>query len=253
MDFFEKLLPHGPFLMPFLFVLVLYGVRYLVITSAFFMLARPTAGGGYGRVHASAPASFNTKKNVSRELWYSCLAILVFALVNGVLFAWQWLSASLIYTDISRYPIWWFWLSIPAMIILHDTFFYWLHRAMHTRLLFKHMHKIHHRSVHPTAFAAYSFHPSESLAEALIVVAILYIIPIHPYALLIFQFISTSYNVYAHCGREFFPTGMSAHPLGRWINTSSNHAQHHFSGHHNYGFYFMAWDRWMKTAAPPQA
>jgi len=160
------------------------------------------------------------------------------------------LDASLIYYPASVYPEWWFWLSIPAMLILHDTLFYWLHRAMHTRWLFNVTHKVHHQSVHPTAFAAYSFHPTEAIGEALIVVAILYLIPVHPVAFLIFQTISTAYNVYGHCGREFYPERTPSHWLGRWINTSTAHAIHHSTGHYNYGFYSMGWDRLMKTVAP---
>lgn len=35
--------------------------------------------------------------------------------------------------------------------------------------------------------------------------------------------------------------------VGKWINTSVNHNQHHeyFTG--NYGLYFLWWDRWMGT------
>jgi len=146
--------------------------------------------------------------------------------------------------------MWWFWLSIVVMLLLHDTMFYWMHRAMHSRLLFTFMHKAHHLSVHPTAFAAYSFHPSEAFCEALIVTVIVFMIPVHPFAFLLFQTISTAYNVYGHCGREFYPIGTASHWLGRWLNTSTAHASHHFKGCNNYGLYFMFWDRMMKTADP---
>jgi sterol desaturase/sphingolipid hydroxylase (fatty acid hydroxylase superfamily) len=137
------------------------------------------------------------------------------------------------------------------MVLLHDTFFYWLHRAMHTRLLFERVHRLHHESLYPTAFAAYSFSWIEATAEALIVTAIMYIIPAHPLALLIFQTISTAYNVYGHCGREFYPQGMDHHWLGRWLNTSTLHAHHHHRGRGNYSFYFTFWDRLMGTLEEP--
>lgn len=133
---------------------------------------------------------------------------------------------------------------------IHQGLFYWIHRAMHLRAFFAVMHRVHHQSVYPTAYAAYSFHPTEAVAEALIVTAIIFIIPVHPLAFIIFQTISTAYNVYGHCGREFYPMGMASHWLGRWINTSSAHAVHHGKGHFNYGLYFLFWDRWMKTADP---
>lgn len=121
---------------------------------------------------------------------------------------------------------------------------------MHSPKLFRTMHQLHHRSVYPTAFAAYSFHPTEALVEALIVSVIIFMIPVHPLAFFIFQSFSTAYNVYGHSGREFFPRGMNAHWLGRWVNTSTAHSMHHARGRHNYGLYFTFWDRAMNTLDP---
>jgi lathosterol oxidase len=35
--------------------------------------------------------------------------------------------------------------------------------------------------------------------------------------------------------------------VGKWINTSVNHNQHHQFFKGNYGLYFLWWDRWMGT------
>lgn len=250
MDAIAALAPPRPFLGPLLFAVVLYGGRYLVVAAVAFAFARPTASGGWGRPHANAPHAFDFRRHLVRELGFSAITVLAFGLINGVLYGWGLLEASLLYLDPGRYPAWWFWASIPAMLFLHDTLFYWAHRAMHLPLLFPVMHRVHHRSIHPTAFAAYSFHPTEALVEALIVVAILYLIPVHPLAFVVFQTISTLYNVYGHCGREFYPKSMASHRLGRWINTSTAHAAHHAKGRHNYGLYFMVWDRLMGTTDP---
>jgi lathosterol oxidase len=242
------LMPTHPVLWPAAFAIGLYGLRYLALAGVVNLVARPTAGGGWGPPHANAPAHFDRQRHLRRELSHSLLTVLIFGAVNAVLFGWGLIHASLIYHRFDSHPAWWFWLSIPVMLVLHDTLFYWTHRAMHTRWLFGLMHRVHHQSVHPTAFAAYSFHPTEALAEALIVTAIIYIVPTHPLAFLIFQTISTAYNVYGHCGREFFPEGTATHPLGRWLNTSTAHALHHGQGRHNYGLYFSVWDRLMGTA-----
>ena len=246
MQFIEFLAPHGPLLAPFIFVVLLYGLRYFVMAVVAFLITRD----GWGRAHVGTPLMFDIPRNVRREMFYSFLTVIVFGLVNASLFGWQWINATQLYYQLSVYSIGWFWLSISVMLILHDTFFYWLHRAMHTRFLYGLMHRVHHQSVHPTSFAAYNFHPTEAFGEALIVVVILYIIPVHPLALIIFQTISTAYNVYGHCGREFYPVATPSHWLGRWLNTSTAHAVHHSKGRYNYGFYFMGWDRLMKTVDP---
>lgn len=243
---FNSFLQPGQFLMPFVFAVTIYGVRYLVLASAGFLVSKA----GWGRAHAGVPVAFDTWRHLRRELLYSVLTVFAFGLVYAALFGWRLVDHSLLYFDLSAYPAWWFWLSIPVMLLLHDTFFYWLHRAMHTRRLFPLMHRVHHKSVYPTAFAAYSFHPSEALGEAFIVVAVTFIIPVHPLAFLVFQTISTAYNVYGHCGREFYPAGMATHWLGRWLNTSTAHAAHHALGRYNYGLYSLGWDRLMGTVDP---
>ncbi|MDC8785885.1 sterol desaturase family protein [Roseateles koreensis] len=250
MNSWQVLLPTHPFVWPMMFVTLIYGLRYLAMAALAYRVARPTPQGGWGRPHRNAPLRFAARQHIRRELGNSLISLAIFGAVNGVLFGWGLIQHSLVYFRISAYPVWWFVLSIPVMVILHDTLFYWLHRAMHTRLLFGLMHKVHHQSTHPTVFAAYSFHPTEALAEALIVTVIVYVIPAHPLALLIFQTFSTAYNIYGHCGREFYPVEVANHPLGRWVNTSTAHAAHHGQGRYNYGFYFMFWDRLMGTTDP---
>lgn len=250
MDFLQPLARTDQVFLPAVIAILISGSRYIVMASLAFLIARPTLGVGWGRPHANAPMSFDTHRHIRRELTYSAVTILVFGMVNAVLYGWGFINQSFLYYRAANYPVWWFWLSIAAMLLLHDTFFYWIHRVMHTRILFSAMHQVHHQSVYPTAYAAYSFHPTEAVAEALIVTAIIFIIPVHPLAFLIFQTISTAYNVYGHCGREFYPKGMASHWLGGWINTSTAHAVHHGKGHYNYGLYFMFWDRWMMTVDP---
>jgi len=116
---------------------------------------------------------------------------------------------------------------------------------MHTRALFRTFHAVHHLSTNPTPWTAYSFHPLESVVQALGVVLIIFIMPSHPLALIIFQTISTAINVYGHLGYEIYPRSCSRHWLGRWINTSVAHNLHHKTARHNFGFYFLFWDRLM--------
>ena len=251
MDLLAAITPPHPVMAPVLYTLLFYGLRYFLFAGLSFLVAHPAHARGVGRAHAAVPASFDTALHVRRELFYSVLTVGVFAGVNAVLYGYGFIHASLIYYQFVAYPAWWFVLSIVLMLVLHDTLFYWLHRAMHTPRLYRATHDVHHRSIYPTAFAAYSFHPWEALGEALIVTVIIYVMPVHPLAFLIFQTISTAYNVYGHCGRELYPRGMHAHWLGRWINTSTLHAGHHLNRRGNYGLYFTFWDRAMGTLVPP--
>ena len=108
-------------------------------------------------------------------------------------------------------------------------------------------HLVHHKSTNPSPWAAYAFHPLEAIVEAGIFVVFLFTIPIHKFHLLIFFFIMIVYNVYGHLGYELYPKGFNKHWLGKWINTSVNHNQHHQYFKGNYGLYFTFWDRIMGT------
>jgi sterol desaturase/sphingolipid hydroxylase (fatty acid hydroxylase superfamily) len=53
-----------------------------------------------------------------------------------------------------------------AIVVAHDAWFYWTHRALHSRRLFRVAHLAHHRSRTPTPWAAYAFAPAEAAIRA---------------------------------------------------------------------------------------
>jgi sterol desaturase/sphingolipid hydroxylase (fatty acid hydroxylase superfamily) len=133
------------------------------------------------------------------------------------------------------------------MFIMHDTYFYWTHRIMHHKSLFNTMHLVHHKSTNPSPWAAYAFHPLESIVEVGIFVVFLFTLPVHTTHIIIFFLLSIMYNIYGHLGWELYPKGFSKSVIGKWINTSVNHNQHHKYFKGNYGLYFLFWDRIMGT------
>ena len=83
------------------------------------------------------------------------------------------------YEDTGKYGIAYLILAFPLMIIMHDTYFYWVHRLMHLPGIFKWFHLVHHKSTNPSPWAAYAFHPLEAIVESLIFVVFLFTIPVH--------------------------------------------------------------------------
>jgi sterol desaturase/sphingolipid hydroxylase (fatty acid hydroxylase superfamily) len=138
-------------------------------------------------------------------------------------------------------------LAFPLMLLIHDVYFYWMHRVLHHPKLFRLFHLVHHKSTNPSPWAAYAFHPLEAVAESLIFVIFLFTIPVHGIHLTLFFVFSLMYNVYGHLGFELYPKGFNHHWLGKWINTSVAHNMHHQYFKGNYGLYFTIWDRVMGT------
>src|SRR5215813_3065280 len=192
-------LPHGPFWWPFVWGAGIYGVRYLIVAGLAFAAWYPRRA--RGKLQPTMPAG----AQIRREIAYSIAAILIFGLINAVIFGYGIAPHTQLYWKVTDHGWLYFWLSIPLMILAHDAWFYWTHRLMHTRALFRAFHGVHHLSRNPTPWAAYAFHPYESVVEALGVVVIFFIMPSHPMALLIFQTISTVINVYGHLGYELYP------------------------------------------------
>lgn len=185
-------------------------------------------------------------RQVIREMLFSLQTTLIFA-VQFALFLFVFRDHTLIYEHVSDYGVPYYLFTIVLMFFIHDTYFYWMHRLIHHPKLYRKVHLVHHQSVNPTPFASYSFHWVESILEGMIIPLIVFTLPVHPSALILFLLGQFMINVYGHLGFELFPRGFNRTWIGRWINTSVAHNQHHkhFTG--NYGLYFLFWDRWMGT------
>lgn len=236
----------GAFWIPTLVLAGLYGVRYVVLAGFAYAIGYRSGGVRQGKLQPASPSA----AQIGREIGFSAITVAIFGAINGLL---AWLGAfphTLIYLDVGRYGAGWFAASIVLALVLHDAWFYWTHRLLHLRRIFPIVHRIHHRSTNPTPWTAYAFHPLESVVQALGVICIIFVLPMHPLAIIIFQTLSTAINVYGHAGYELYPPGWPHHPVGRWINTSVAHNTHHLTARHNYGLYFLWWDRWMGTLDP---
>ena len=186
---------------------------------------------------------FPKRKDYWREAGYSALTSLVFAVMVWLCLGTPLRQYTQFYSDVREHSIAWLLLSIPLTVILHDTYFYWLHRLMHHPRLYRRAHLTHHLSVNPSPWAAFAFHPLEAVLEAITIPLLLFSMPLHPIAFLAFVTIMLFINVYGHLGYELFPKKLYQHPLGQWLNSSVHHNLHHEKFNGNYGLYFTFWDR----------
>jgi sterol desaturase/sphingolipid hydroxylase (fatty acid hydroxylase superfamily) len=88
-----------------------------------------------------------------------------------------------------------------------------------------------------------SFHPAEAVTGAVIIPLLLFIVPIHPAALLVVLLVMTVMGVTNHMGWEIFPDAIVHGRAGGWLITASHHERHHRDYQCNYGLYFRAWDK----------
>jgi Delta7-sterol 5-desaturase len=217
-----------------LLMTAIVAVRYLLTSGAFALATRVKRPGLYD----------GQWRQIRREIGWSLASAAIYGLPAGVV-AWGWREHgwTRIYEQPGAYPLWWMPASVLLYLFLHDTWFYWTHRAMHAPRLFKRMHAVHHASRPPTAWAAMSFHPWEALTGAVVIPALTFVIPIHVGMLGLVLMIMTVMGVTNHMGWELFPRWMVRGPAGAWLITASHHQRHHKEYRCNYGLYFRFWDR----------
>ena len=147
-------------------------------------------------------------------------------------------------------PLWEVALSFPLVLIVHDAYFYWTHRWMHGRALFRIVHWEHHKSVAPTVFTAYSFSISEAIVQGLFGVFYVALFPATFATLIFFQFVEIVHTLAIHSGLDLFPSVLVSHPRWGWLAGPTYHDLHHRTAKGNYGLYTRVWDRLMKTEHP---
>ncbi|CAN5610671.1 sterol desaturase family protein [soil metagenome] len=229
----------------FYIILLIIFVRYVILASiAFFIFYYLKKNAwSFKKIQKKFPAF----SDYQREFLYSVSTAVIFAGMGYLFFLGPSAKYTMVYKDIREHSLTYFFFSVALTLLIHDTYFYWTHRLMHHPKLFRYFHKVHHLSTNPSPWAAMAFHPLEAIVEFGIVVVVSFLFPIHPLAIALFLVIMMIYNVYGHLGYELYSKGFSQNRIGKWVNTSINHNQHHehFTG--NYGLYFLWWDRWMGT------
>lgn len=226
--------------------LTLIGGRYFILAGLAFLLFYVIFKNLLA--HKKIQQRYPKATDYLREIGYSILTLAIFGFVP-VFFIYNPAVSNYtnLYQNIDEHGWLYFWSAFPVMLFMHDTYFYWMHRMMHQKHLFKLFHLVHHKSTNPSPWAAYAFHPLEAIVEAAILVVFLFTLPVHKLHLMIFFFFMIIYNIYGHLGWELYPKNFHKTWIGKWINTSVSHNQHHQYFKGNYSLYFLFWDRWMGT------
>lgn len=220
------------------------GIRYLLAAGAAFSIF-------YWLLKDRIPlkkiqSQFPDTADYKRDILYSLLTVAIFSVVALTTFV-VLRDYNLLYHSLSEMPAWYWWLTVIPVFFIHDFYFYWAHRLMHHPMLYRRVHKVHHLSTNPSPWTAYAFHPLEAVIETLIVPILAFTVPTHPLVIISFMVFQIIYNVYGHLGFELFPKNFHKTFIGKYVNTSVAHNQHHRWFHGNYGLYTLIWDRLFGT------
>ncbi len=144
------------------------------------------------------------------------------------------------------------WLNNGLMFLLSlvvfDSWFYWGHRLLHWRPLYRRIHAWHHRSVTPTVWSNNSdTFLDNCIIQSYFLLAI-FILPIAAPVLVAHKIFDQVTGMVGHSGYEYSPGPLSRFP---WpLLGVTFHDQHHQKFHCNYATHFSWWDRLMGTLDP---
>lgn len=190
------------------------------------------------------------RHQIKLEIGYSLVSSFIFALFGTALY-WKVQSGDIRYsTGFGPMDLIWIVAGLILIMMIHETYYYWLHRWMHLPHIYKYVHKAHHESLTTTAWTSFSFHPIESFLQGLPLFILFYLIPFHAVSLILSLIIMAITSVINHLNTEVYNHRMGNHWLGKWWIGATHHHLHHSQFRFNYGLYFTFWDHWMKTESP---
>lgn len=238
----KELLELSSFKLWFLLIFILI-FRYVLIAGIPYIILYQKGRKKY--TDYKIQKGYPERKQISLEITYSILTFCIYSLGIWPYLHWLKSGATKNYQVISEYGMGYFLVSILMMIIIHDTYSYWVHRLMHRKEIFKYTHLLHHKFKNPTPWSAFAFHPFESLLTMGVIPLIIFTIPWHNYALLIFISWMIFYDTFVHLGYN-----LKSLKIFKWQNTPLDHDVHHRNSKYNFGLYFTFWDRLMGTYLP---
>lgn len=179
------------------------------------------------------------KDQIKLEIAYTCKAVPLMAIPTVALFLLEVRGYSKLYDNMdSKLGYVGLLFSAVSFILFTDGFIYWIHRFLHHKAVYKHIHKPHHKWKIPTPFASHAFHPIDGFLQSCPYHIYPFLFPLHKVLYLcLFVFVNI-WTVSIHDGDYRVPD-----TLKPFINGSAHHTDHHLFYNYNYGQFFTLWDR----------
>ncbi|XP_077162253.1 lathosterol oxidase [Paroedura picta] len=180
------------------------------------------------------------ENQVAREIKYSVQSLPWISIPTIAIFFAEVRGYSRLYDNIEDSPYGWFGVifSMLSFLFFTDMCIYWIHRFLHHRFIYKHLHKPHHLWKIPTPFASHAFHPADGFLQSLPYHIYPFLFPLHKVTYLGLYIVVNVWTISIHDGDYRVPDALK--PI---INGAAHHTDHHLYFDYNYGQYFTLWDR----------
>ncbi|RHZ78982.1 hypothetical protein Glove_153g26 [Diversispora epigaea] len=176
------------------------------------------------------------KNQIRKEIQLSALGFPLTSLVTVPWFLGEVRGYSRLYENINDYGWIYGLFSIALFLFFTDMCIYWIHRWLHHPLIYKTLHKAHHRWIVPTPYSSHAFHPFDGYVQSCPYHLFVYIFPLQKWIYIgLFVFVNL-WTIMIHDGAYIITSGS-------FINGAAHHTLHHLYFNYNYGQYFTIWDK----------
>jgi lathosterol oxidase len=176
------------------------------------------------------------KNQIRMEITQAVRAMPWIAVMTTPFFLAEVLGHSKLYDTLSDEPFPYYnWLQFPMFLLFTDFCIYFIHRALHSKFLYKSLHNPHHKWIMPTPYASVAFHPVDGFMQSLPYHLFPFIFPLQKFAYLALFLFVQIWTVFIHDG-EYVANGTI-------LNGAACHTMHHLYFNYNYGQYTTLWDR----------
>jgi len=182
---------------------------------------------------------FLFNNQVLDNIFWSCISGVPIWTAYEVLFMWAWANNMIPYLQWAAHPVY-IVLGFFLIPFWREFHFYWIHRLIHWKPLYKKIHYLHHLNVNPGPWSGMSMHPVEHLIY-FSVLLIHWIVPSHPLHLLFNSQLTALTPAGGHHGFEG-PILNGKLPTGSYF-----HYLHHRYFKYNFGEVTLPLDKWFGT------
>ncbi|NJL45305.1 MAG: sterol desaturase family protein [Leptolyngbyaceae cyanobacterium SM2_3_12] len=229
-------------------------VFFVFILGRYFLMA----GGAFWLFYSALKQHLGQRFSQRRLQWslirqdikLSVLSAMIFALLAALMVGVYQAGKTRIYISVGDYGWGYLGFSFVAVLVLQDTYFYFIHRWLHQPQLFRWMHAGHHRSRTPTPWTSFAFEPMEAVIHSLFFIAVALLLPLHMGIFVAALMTMTVWAVVNHLGFELVPRQAPTRWLSQWLIGPVHHTIHHRQYRVHYGLYFTFWDRVFVTTDP---
>jgi lathosterol oxidase len=185
------------------------------------------------------PKRWPSDEKVKSAIKYSAIN-LAFGTFTGVPLALYVMNGgwSMLYLNASDLPWVWHVMSFFLTLLLIDAYLYYSHRFLHTPLLYKKYHSVHHRWLDPHIFTTVAMHPVEFMFFQIGLILPMFLIP----QWWVIYFAAIAYTFFIglidHCGVKIKMPWWTLHG-----GNNTFHDDHHKFFHTNFGHHTAIWDK----------